>query len=62
MAKSLGEAELIAQNEVGDLVEWAREMLEELGYAKKKVPMEVDSTCAMQMLNKVQGHSRKPST
>ena len=42
MAKSAGEAELIAQNIVGDLVEWACEMLQELGYAQKKV----NSTCA----------------
>jgi hypothetical protein len=45
VAKSAGEAELIAQNIVGDLVEWACEMLQELGYAQKKV----NSTCAMQM-------------
>jgi hypothetical protein len=32
VAKSVGEAELIAHNNVGDLVEWAREMLEELGF------------------------------
>jgi hypothetical protein len=39
VAKSAGEAELIAQNKVGDLVEWARQMLKELGYMQKKVPM-----------------------
>jgi hypothetical protein len=50
VAKSVGEAELIAQDKVGDLVEWAREMLEELGFKQAKVPMEVDSKCAMQML------------
>ncbi len=49
VAKSAGEAELIAQIKVGDLVEWAREMLNELGYPQKKVPMLVDSTCAIQM-------------
>jgi hypothetical protein len=55
MAKSAGEAELIAQNKVGDLVEWAREMLKELGYSQKKVPMMVDSTCAMQMVKQGTG-------
>ncbi len=35
IAKSSGESELIAQNKVGDLVEWARELLEELGYSGK---------------------------
>ncbi len=50
MAKPVDEAELIAQNKVGDLVEWARELLEELGYALEKVPMLVDSTCVMQMI------------
>ncbi len=44
VAKSVGEAELIAQNNVGDLVEWAREMLTELGFEQTKVPMKVDST------------------
>jgi hypothetical protein len=55
VAKSVGETELIAQNKVGDLVEWAREMLEELGFKQVKVPMEVDSKCAMQMLKQGTG-------
>jgi hypothetical protein len=36
VAKLVGEAELIAQNKVGDLVEWARDLLEELGYVQEK--------------------------
>ncbi len=55
VVKSVGEAELIAQNKVGDLVEWAREMLEELGFKQTKVPMKVDSTCAMQILKQGMG-------
>jgi hypothetical protein len=55
VAKSAGEAELIAQNKVGEFVEWARELLEELGYPQEKVPMEVDSTCAMQMMKQGTG-------
>lgn len=49
MAKSGGEAALIAQKRVEVLVEWGHEMLQELGYPEKKVPMHVDCTCAMQM-------------
>jgi hypothetical protein len=30
VAKSAGEAELIGHNKVGDLAEWARQMMEEL--------------------------------
>ncbi len=51
-AKTIGEAELIAQNKVGDLIEWAREMLE---YPQGKVPMLVDSTSAMQMVKQGTG-------
>ena len=59
VAKSAGEAELIAQNKVGDLVEWAREMLDEMGYSQKKVPMLVDSTCAMQMVKQGTGSFKR---
>jgi hypothetical protein len=55
VAKSDGEAELIAQNKVGNLVEWLRQILDELGYAKEKVPMLVDSTCVMQMVKQGTG-------
>jgi len=58
VAKSAGEAELIAQNKVGDLVEWAREMLNELGYLQKKVPILV-STCAMQMVKQGTGSFKR---
>jgi hypothetical protein len=59
VAKSACEAELIAQNKVGDLVEWARELLDELGYAQGKVPMLVDSTCAMQMVQQGTGSFKR---
>ncbi len=59
VAKSAGEAELIAQNKVGDFVEWARELLEELGYPQGKVPMEVDSTCAMQIMKQGTGSFKR---
>jgi len=48
VAKVAGEAKIIAQNKVGDLVEWARELLKELCFFfQKTVPMLVDSTCTM---------------
>jgi len=59
VAKSAGEAELIAHNKIGDLVEWAREILEELGYPQQKVPMFVDSTCAMQMVKQGTGSFKR---
>jgi hypothetical protein len=37
ITKSAGEAELIAQNKVGDLIEPARQLLEELGFEQEKV-------------------------
>jgi hypothetical protein len=59
VAKLVGEAELIAQNKVGDLVEWARDLLEELGYVQEKVPMLVDSTCVMQMIKQGTGSFKR---
>ncbi len=59
VAKPSGEADLIAQNKVADLVEWARELLEELGYPQGKVPMQVDSTCAMQMVKQGTGSFKR---
>jgi hypothetical protein len=59
VAKSVGEAELIAENKIGDYVEWSRELLEELGYPQDCVPMYVDSTCAMQMLNQGTGSFKR---
>jgi hypothetical protein len=59
VAKPVGEAELIAQNKVGNLVEWARELVEELGYAQKKVPMLIDSMCDMQMIKQGTGSFKR---
>jgi hypothetical protein len=55
IAKSAGVADLIAQNKGGYLVEWERQLLEELGYAQSKVPMIEDSTCAVQMIKQGTG-------
>jgi hypothetical protein len=59
VAKSAGEAELIAENKIGDYIEWSRELLEELGYPQGKVPIYVDSTCAMQMLKQGTGSFKR---
>ena len=59
VAKSSGNAELIAHNKVADLIEWARELMEELGYPQRKVPMLVDSTCAMQMVKQGTGSFKR---
>jgi hypothetical protein len=59
VAKSAGEAELIAQNRVDDMIEWARELLDELGYPQGKVRMCVDSTCAMQMIKQGTGSFKR---
>jgi hypothetical protein len=55
IAKSAREAELIAENKMGDYVEWSRELVKELGYPQGCVPMYVDSTCAMQMIKQGTG-------
>jgi hypothetical protein len=59
VAKSTGEAELIAENKVADTIEWAREALEVLGYPQGKVQMQVDSTCAMQMVKQGTGSFKR---
>ncbi len=59
VAKSVGEAELIAENKVGDYVVWSCELLEELGFPQGCVPMYVDSTCSMQMLNQGTGSFKR---
>jgi hypothetical protein len=59
VAKSTGEAELIAENKVGDLVEWKVQLMEELGYPQKTVIMLVDSTCAMNMVRNGTGSFKR---
>ena len=59
IAKSAGEAELIAENKTGDYVEWSRELVEELGYPQGCVPMYVDSMCAMQMIKQGTGSFKR---
>lgn len=50
VAKSTGEAELIAQNKVGDMIKWLIQLMEELRYPQATVLMYADRTCTMNML------------
>jgi hypothetical protein len=50
VAKSSGETELTAENEVAGVTEWSRKALDGLGHLQGMVPMMADSTCAMQMV------------
>ena len=49
----------VAENMIGDIVEWAREFLEELGFPQKTVIMEVDSTCAIAMMRQGTGSFKR---
>jgi hypothetical protein len=44
---------------VADLVEWQIQIMEELGYTQKTVVMNVDSTCAMNMVKKGTGSFKR---
>jgi hypothetical protein len=59
VAKSSGEAKLIAENKVEDLVEWQIQFMEELEYKQKTVVMNVDSTCAMNMVKNGTGSFKR---
>jgi len=59
VTKASGECELVSANMVGDAVEWARELMEELGFPQKTIAMEVDSTCAMGMLKQGTGSFKR---
>jgi hypothetical protein len=59
VCKSACEMEGVAENMIGDIVEWAREFLEELGFPQKTVIMEVDSTCAIAMMRQGTGSFKR---
>jgi hypothetical protein len=59
VVKSVGEAELITKNRVGDYVALSCELLDELGYLQECVPMYGDSTCSMQMLKQGTGSFKR---
>jgi hypothetical protein len=59
VAKLTGEAELIAENKVGDMVKWKLQLMEELGHPQKTVIMHVDSKCAMNMVRNGTGSFKR---
>jgi len=59
VAKSSCEAELIAVNKVGDHVEWAIQLMEELGYPQGPVTIEQDNTCAMEIARQGTGSFKR---
>jgi hypothetical protein len=59
IAKSSCEAELIAVNTVGDHVEWAIQLMEELGYPQQAVPIEQDNTCALELMKQGTGSFKR---
>jgi hypothetical protein len=59
VAKSSGEAELIAENKVGDMVEWQMQFMEELGYTQGTVTMFVNNICAMNMIQNGTGSLKR---
>jgi hypothetical protein len=50
VAKSTCESELIAVNKVGDHVEWAVQIMEELGYPQDTVIIAEDNKCSIEIL------------
>jgi histone deacetylase 1/2 len=59
VAQSSGEAELIAVNTVGNLVEWARQLMEELGFPQRSIVIYQDSECSLKMLKKGTGSFKR---
>lgn len=59
VAKSACEAELITVNKVGDMVEWARQLLEELGIHQETVVIQQDSMCSIAMLKQGTGSFKR---
>jgi hypothetical protein len=59
ITQSSGEAELVAVNKVGNQVEWARQFMEELGFAQKTITIMQDSTCSIGMLSKGTGSYKR---
>ena len=53
------EAELVASCRVGTFVEWAKQLVEELGYVQGTIKVYHDSTCAMSMLTQGTGSFKR---
>ena len=59
VAMSACEAELIAVNKVGTYVEWAKQLMEELGYPQETITIYQDSTCSIAMLKQGTGSFKR---
>jgi hypothetical protein len=59
IAKASGEAELIVQNKVEDMIEWLIQLMEEVGYLQSTVSLYADSTCAMNMVKNGTGSFKR---
>jgi hypothetical protein len=59
VAQSSGEAELVAVNTVGNMADWARQFLEELGFSQRPLVMYQDSECSLKMLKKGTGSFKR---
>jgi hypothetical protein len=59
VAQSSGEAELIAVNTVGNMVEWSKQLMEELGFAQQPIVIYQDSECSLKMLKKGTGSFKR---
>ena len=59
VAQSSGEAELNAVNTVGNFVDWAKQLMEELGFDQGPVPIFQDSECSLKMLQKGTGSFKR---
>jgi hypothetical protein len=59
VAKSSCESELIAVNKIGDYVEWAVQLMEELGFGQETVVIEQDNKCSMEMLRQGTGSFKR---
>ena len=59
VALSTCESELIATSTVGCAVEWARQFIQELGYAQATIPIGVDNKCSMRLLEQGTGSFKR---
>jgi hypothetical protein len=59
IAKASGEAELIVQNKVEDMIERLIQLMEEVGYLQSTVSLYADSTCAMNMVKNGTGSFKR---
>ena len=59
VAQSSGEAELVAVNTVGNMADWSRQLMEELGFPQEPLLMYQDSECSLKMLKRGTGSFKR---